>query len=435
MPALSGRLTRGSPLSCVVQEMPGSPQAPPRSARLLRRVGWELVLGVVAVSWLSLCLQGAPAAGKGLHKGGELDPVIPVGADAWAEPWVPDLRRPGRRIPIPDARRIDIVILGDGYLEDERDLFAADVREWHRRLLSLPPYSWFPGALRVRGLWTPSPERATPGRGSHYHLAATAHDCGGDPSPESCRTVFQALDRLGVNRSRRGRGLTHTVVVLLIRNRWGQIPPGVTRGLASPDGTEAVAAAMGIDPLHELGHALAGLRDEYILWPGTYARPGPPREPSVWRPSNRATTRHLDRLPWRHLAPGGPLNPDPASVIGVLWAGGGEELGVWHSEARCLMNGGHQNWRLDREQRGAWLRDRGQLCFWCEELVMVRLLALTGQLGEGESGEAMWRRWAQELRPRYWRTFRVAERIRQRNLENRAQRLPEARIYTRPVPR
>jgi hypothetical protein len=358
--------------------------------------------------------------------------VIEVGRETWERPWMPDLRQPGRQVPIPVEKRIDVAILGDGYLAGERAQFEKDVKAWHDRFLQYTPWSRLRGAFRVRGLWTPGEGRATPEKRSHYRLPATPADVGDVEGEETRAAVFDALDRLGVNPARQGRDLTHAVVVLLVLDERGRNPSGKCRGLASPDGRTRVRVAFAAYTHHEFGHAWGGLRDEYILKAGTRSDRTPPERLSVFTVSNLAHATDRRRLPWAHLAPGGALNPDPASVIGVCWLGGVEEEGVWHSEGRCLMNGRHENWDLGKTRRGEALRDNDRFCFWCEEIVVARTFARTGLLGEGEDGEALWTRW-EELRPSYQKAFDVAARIRAQNAADAKAKLGEARIFVRPT--
>ncbi len=361
------------------------------------------------------------------------DGVIAAGAENWEKPWMPDLRDPSARVPIPLERRIDVLILGDGYLPDERKEFEDDVQEWYDGFLKLIPWCRFKGAFRVRGLWTPGEGRATPDRRSYYGLPATALGVGDAGAPGTRRAIFEAIERTGCNRTQSGGLLTHTVVVMLVKNEFGRGPSGMSRALPSPDGRRSVGVAFSAYTHHEFDPAYGGLRDEYIMQAGSKANRKPPARLSMRDVLNLSYTRELKMLPWAHLSPGSPLNPDRNSVVGVLWIGGIAEEGVWHSEARCLMNGSHDNWDLARTKRGVSLRDRSRFCFWCEEILAAKTLYKTGMLGDSEDGAAAWNRWETQFRPLYHRAFDVPGRIRERNAENAKARLQEAKIYERPV--
>ncbi len=358
--------------------------------------------------------------------------VIEVGRETWERPWMPDLRQPGRQVPIPEGKRIDVAILGDGYLADERAQFEKDVRAWYDRFLQYTPWSQLRGAFRVRGLWTPGEGRATPEKKSFYRLPATPADVGEVEGAETRAAVFAALDRLGVNPARQGRDLTHATVVLLVLDERRRNPSGKCRTLASSDSQARVRVAFAAYTHHEFGHAYGGLRDEYILKAGSRSGRRPPGRPSIFSVSNIAYATERRLLPWAHLAPGGALNPDPASVIGVCWLGGVEEEGAWHSEGRCLMNGRHENWDFGKTGRGENLRDNDRYCFWCEEILVARTFAKTGLLGNSDDGEALWTRW-EETRPLYHKAFDAAARIREQNAADAKAKRGEARIYVRPT--
>ncbi len=360
------------------------------------------------------------------------DDILPAGREHWEKPWVPDLGKDGARVEIPAGNRIDVVLLGDGYLAQERAQFEKDVRDWYERFLTYTPWSQFRGAFRVQGLWTPSEGRATPERKSHYRLPASSAGVGDVSSEDTRKAVFAALDRVAANpAAARGR-LTHAVAVLLVRNEQGRNPSGMSRGVTSPDGKRSVSVAFAAYTHHEFGHAYAGLRDEYIRGEGSRSNARAPERPSLHTLTNLTYTKDPRQVPWAHLMPGSAANPDRESVIGVLWLGGISEEGAWHSEARCLMNGTHENWDLAKSRRGANLRDMARFCFWCEELAVARTLQKTGRLGPSEDGEALWKKWAEELRPLYHQAFDVPGRIRAKNAENAKAKLAEAKIYERP---
>ena len=158
--------------------------------------------------------------------------------------------------------------------------------------------------------------------------------------------------------------------------------------------------------------------------------------------SNVRFSDRVDQIPWLHLSPWGLERRSaggqaPSPLVGWLWIGGGigllkegtDEIGAWHSEYMCLMNGSHDNYRFtqldgdptnlpDGTIEGASLRDRTRLCLWCQELVTIRLLEKTDQLLESgdpaditAQGEAWYTRWVQELRANYLEIYDVPGQI------------------------
>jgi len=357
--------------------------------------------------------------------------VVSIGRENWLHPWVPDLRRPGRRIAIRPEKRIDVVILPDGYLAGERSEFDRAVEKWYARFLTFPAWGEFRGAFRLRGLWTPGEARATARQKSHFAVGVAERKVTDTRSKETAAAVFKAVGQIDVNRSVSGKRFSHLVVVMLIKDEGGRNPSGVARSVTSPDDGTVAPVAFGADSHHEFGHAFGGLRDEYILTADARAKGKTPDRLSLFAVSNLSYTKERESLPWSHLAPGSAVNPDPASVIGVLWPGGGAEHGVWHSEARCFMNGGHENWDLAKTRRGAGLRDNTRFCFWCEEILVAKTLYRTGQLGDSTDGEVLWKKW-EELRPFYQKAFNVAARIQTQNQKNAQAGVPNSPLLQRP---
>jgi hypothetical protein len=358
--------------------------------------------------------------------------VISPGRENWLHPWVPDLRNPGKRIAIRPERRIDVVILADGYLAGERKDFDSIVEKWYRRFLTFPAWGEFRGAFRVRAIWTPSRTRATAEQQSHFAVGIANKSVSNTRAKETAAAIFAGFDQIDVNRRVAGKRYTHLVAVMLIKDEGGRNPSGVAKTVQSPDDGTVLLVGFGADSHHEFAHAFGGLRDEYINVADSQAKGKTPDRPSLLAASNLSYTKERQSLPWRHLAPGSDINPDRSSVIGVLWPGGaGAEQGVWHSEARCFMNGSHQNWDLAKTRRGANLRDNSRFCFWCEEILVAKTLYLTGQLGDSADGETLWKKW-EELRPFYQKAFNVRARIQAQNQKDAQAGLSKSPLLVRP---
>jgi hypothetical protein len=244
------------------------------------------------------------------------DDLIPVGQENWEKPWVPDLRKPEAKIPIAVDKRIDVLLLCDGYLASERADFEKEVRQWYDRFLTYTPWSQLRGAFRVRGLWTASEARATPERKSAYRLAATATGVGDVGHSRVAEAIFASLDKAGVNRTVTRSRMSHVVPVLLVRNEQSRNPSGLTRTVTSSDAKASVAVAFAAYTHHEFGHAFGGLRDEYISLTSEKTPPRSGGKPNLFTLSNVTSTRDPAQLAWVHLVPGGPLNPAKESVIG-----------------------------------------------------------------------------------------------------------------------
>jgi hypothetical protein len=338
-----------------------------------------------------------------------LQDAFDVGRETWQKPWVSDLK--GGRAEIPAEKQVEVVILGDGYLDSERADFEKAAKAWHDKLLTITPWKEFGAAFRVRAVWTASAARATTDRKSHYRIPVGPDGVGDVSSKETREAILAATAKAGAKQP---------FVAMLRRDDRKRNPSGKTRRLGD------VPVAFGAYTMHEFGHAYGGLADEYIEGEGRKTERKAPDKISMFSVSNLSYSK--SKVPWAHLAPGSAANPDRSSVIGLCWIGGGAEEGVWHSEPKCLMNGTHDNWNFEKTRRGVNLRDQERFCFWCEEIVVAKTLWRTGRLGDSKDGVELWKRW-EEARPQYQKSFDVPGRIRARNGENATAKLGDAKIY------
>lgn len=346
-------------------------------------------------------------------------------------PWLPDLHNPGQRVALPVERRIDVLILGDGYTSRAR--FASDVRQWYKDFSEITPWRQTMGLFRVRGYWTPSESYATPEKHSYYKLPASRAEVGNVYALETRSKIWEIVEAAQVNPTlNRDNYLSHTIVVMLIRTTKNYKPNGKCRVIIAPDGKRRVRVGFGNYTHHEFGHALARLTDEYIGSSSLISRKKQPKRISLFSVSNIAHSRDPDVLQWAHLLPGSPLNPDKASVIGLLWIGGEVEFNAWHSEPYCLMNGGHDNWNRAKTARTGWWRTTERFCFWCEEIAVARLWHRASLLGDENDGYVLWKRWETEWRPAYHRAFNVPERLVKRNALYAKNHLAGTKLYEFP---
>lgn len=357
-------------------------------------------------------------------------PIIPAGP-ANESPWLPDLRDPGQQVRIPVERRIDVLILGDGYTSRSR--FEVDVRRWYVDFAKITPWKQTTGIFRVRGYWTPSEAYATPAKRSYYKLPASRAEVGDVYAKDTRQKIWEAVERSEANPAlTRDNYLSHTVVVMLIRTSNNYKPSGKCRVIVAPDGKRRVRVAFGNYTHHEFGHAIARLDDEYIGGPNKSTGRKQPKQVSLFSVSNIAHSRDPDRLQWAHLAPGTPLNPDKNSVIGLFWIGGEVEFNAWHSEPFCLMNGGSSNWNRSKTARTGWWRTEERFCFWCEEVIVARLWQRAGLLGMENDGYLLWKRWETDWRPAYQNFFDISARIIKRNASYAKSRLTDTKLYELP---
>lgn len=392
--------------------------------------------------------------------------VYDIGRPNWDVPRVPIVDRAGATRTLTSDQRIDVVILGDGFLEERE--FRAQLRDWIATFAAIDVYDTFAGAFRIRALYEPSAERASTRRASAYRVAIRDDDEGvdretswwgddGEDNEAFRDALFAALDAFSVNDRRypddldvgqsnlrvgnNQAGLYRNLVVsVLVRTATTSSVSGAGRTVPRPGSSGArLRVAVGANTIHEFSHAFAMLSDEYISdRSGTPTRDNP-TVPSVLTLSNLSQDDRAGRVPWEHLAPWGEFLRHgtariPRPVVGWAWLGGVSGVGVWHAEYQCLMNGTHDNYAYTpvagqdptanadgsySADSGANLRDRDRFCVWCHEIVTLRILEKTDQLWRpgdsddvAEQGRQWHQRWADGLRGHYHALFDVAGRIR-----------------------
>lgn len=212
-------------------------------------------------------------------------------------------RAPANPIPLrisgPSQKKVDLLILGDGYTQAEMAKFESDARRLAQHLFDVSPFKERADDFNVWALAVPTPQSGVsrPSTGVHHASAlGTRYDIFG-----SERYVL-ALD----NRALRdiAQHAPYEFIEILVNNE--------TYGGGGIFGQFSTAAAGNAWAnylfVHEFAHHFAGLADEYYTSPVAYA-PASGR-PEPWEP-NVTALRDPSKLKWRqHVAAGTPL-PTP----------------------------------------------------------------------------------------------------------------------------
>ncbi|CAM3998790.1 M64 family metallopeptidase [Nocardiopsis rhodophaea] len=308
---------------------------------------------------LTACLAALPLAGFALP----LVSIAPAAADTLDAAEVVPIQVTGD----PD-KRFNLVILGDGYMDEELPLFREQVQEHLAVQWSIEPFRSYRDYFNVYAVETPSPES---GVDCDPDLAAGDRDTvldmgfygGCDPN---------GLQRLLTVDSRRANAVADLVPGVSADNRQIlALANSETYGGAG--GTHATASAGNalsslITP-HELGHSLGGLQDEY-----PYYR----RESSLGRwDGGEPASAHLTVMTpeemteqrakwWRWLGE----KSASGGIIGAAGSDGHEgglyhSAGVWRPSRHSMMKTlGYYFDQVSREvmvRRISGQRDRGQL--------------------------------------------------------------------------
>ncbi len=197
------------------------------------------------------------------------------------------------------SHKVDLLVVGDGYTAAERGKFEKDARRLTEVLFSRSPFKERRDDFNVWGLCPPSEESgiSRPSTGVHRRsrIGATYDAFGSERyiltfDNKSLRDVasyapYELVEILVNAQTYGGGGIFNLYGTVAADNAWA---PYVF--------------------VHELGHHIAGLADEYFTSDNAYESSAGRPEP--WEPN---VTAHTDRetLKWRaHLSPGVPL-PTP----------------------------------------------------------------------------------------------------------------------------
>lgn len=196
--------------------------------------------------------------------------------------------------------KVDLLILGDGYTEAERNDFIADARRLSDALFAVSPYKERAKDFNVSALMQASPNSgvARPSSGKHrWTSLGTRYDAFGS---ERYVLTFEnkALRELAQN-------APYEFVEILVNNE--------TYGGGGIYGLYSTAAAKSDWApylfIHEFGHHFAGLADEYYTSPVSYET-GSSERREPWEP-NVTALQDPAKLKWRYRVASNTPLPTP----------------------------------------------------------------------------------------------------------------------------
>ncbi|MEQ8769528.1 MAG: M64 family metallopeptidase [Phycisphaerales bacterium] len=239
------------------------------------------------------------------------------------EPGVMEMQRRARQ---PGDNRVDIVFVGDGYTADEQDQFHADVAFTAQRLFEFEPYIAYEPYFRV------------------HAVEVISNESGVDNDPVDGIEKDTALDMrywcLGVQ-----RGLCVSVYKAYLH---AELAPAVDQVIALANsatyggagyGTSNLATCAGQNfqspdvILHELGHSLGELADEYTTGgPTTWTDPEPPRpNASIFEAEDMAAMQ----VKWYRWL--GYRDPRFNSTVGTIEGSYLSQYGIYRPSNRSMM--------------------------------------------------------------------------------------------------
>jgi hypothetical protein len=211
------------------------------------------------------------------------------------------------------GRKVDLLLISDGYGASQAATFRADARRLVTALFELEPFKSRRGDFNVRTLHAP----ASPVRVEFSIFGLARYALSNDN--RALRNVAAAAPY-------------DVIEILTNETKYGG--GGIFNQQSTVAAGHESAAYVFI---HELAHNLAGLGDEYV-GSVTYET-GAPTHAEPWEP-NITALHDVSALKWRDLVePGTPI-PTPMSYAGKVGAfegAGYEARGLYRPEAACIM--------------------------------------------------------------------------------------------------
>lgn len=229
------------------------------------------------------------------------------------------------------SQRVDIVLIPEGYTLNEKAKFTAACQNFAREFFSYSPYRENADRFNIRAVWAPSQESGVTLPGEHIwrNTAAKAQFYTFDSERYQMIEDFQGLRDLAAHVP------YDYIYVLSNTQKYGG------GGIFNFYGISAAhhPTSTGKIYVHEFGHVLLGLGDEYA-GNVSYSDMYPPNiEP--WE-ANLTTLTHFDRKEWKKMIDKTtpiptPATPEYAHKTGVYEGGGYVGKGVYRPYQTCLM--------------------------------------------------------------------------------------------------
>ncbi len=227
-------------------------------------------------------------------------------------------------------KKVDIVILPEGYTEEDMDLFMNDCKKFTEDLFKIEPYTSNQSKFNIYAIKAPSKERGsdipedsifkeTLLNTSFYTFGSERYCMSTDPKKVRDIAGNAPYDQIYilVNTEKYGGGAIYNYYSLSVNSN------------------KSAAKIF----VHELGHGFAGLGDEYYDSSVAY-NDFHHKDVSPWEP-NLSTLNHFDRK-WKSMVdPNIPI-PTPNDTIyngktGLFEGGGYVAKGIYRPSMDCLM--------------------------------------------------------------------------------------------------
>lgn len=233
---------------------------------------------------------------------------------------------------------LDIVLLPDGFTAAEKDKFLASCLMWSNALFDYSPFDKNRHRINIRAVWAPSPQSgiSEPGHGKWVNtiLDARFFTFGSER--------YQMVEDFQRVRDLAACAPYESIFILTNTDKYGGGGIYNFYGLGSAGKTGRTGEVY----VHEFGHSLLGLGDEYVEIGNTVSALYPKgKEP--WE-ANLTTFVNFEKK-WKSLIAEGTPVPTPfdkamltqkqeSLTLGAYEGGGYLEKGIYRPTPQCMMN-------------------------------------------------------------------------------------------------
>lgn len=228
------------------------------------------------------------------------------------------------------ARKVDLVLLSEGYDAGQYEQFRNDCRKFADALFSFSPYKENKHRFNVRGVWAPSVDAGVdiPGDGTWKHTALNSNFYTFDSERYLMTADYKAVRTLA-------SAVPYDLIYIIANT--GKYGGGAIYnyyGISSTGQEDSYEKVY----VHEFGHLFLGLADEYegdTSYNDLYPRNVEPWEPNI--------TNLVDfGKKWKNRLPAGIPVPTPADgtyadSLGVFEGAGYCTRGMYRPARTCLM--------------------------------------------------------------------------------------------------
>ena len=250
------------------------------------------------------------------------------------------------------AQRVDVVIIPEGYTEEEKALFMEAARQFAEDILSYAPYTEYRERFNFRAVWAPSDESGVtiPGERVWRNTVLDAHYYTFDSERYQMFEDYQRVLDIAAH-------VPYEIIYVLTNSQ--KYGGGGIYNFYGMSAANIPGASTRKTYSHEFGHLFVGLADEYVGGTEMSDLYFPNVEP--WE-GNITTLTDLDAKAWGRLLPAderdkvtdhtgwglNPQNPESPTynpkrpwALGIYEGGGYLQRGVYRPWPNCMMNWFH----------------------------------------------------------------------------------------------